>query len=47
MSSSIFRFYSGDMLKIKLDCQVAKPTVFVAVPRLFNKIVEKVEEGFA
>ena len=35
------------MLKIKDDCQIVKPTVFIAVPRIFNRIVEKVEEGFA
>ena len=35
-------FYSGDMLKIKDDAQVVKPTIFVAVPRLYNRVVEGV-----
>jgi long-subunit acyl-CoA synthetase (AMP-forming) len=34
------------MLKLKDDCQIAKPTVFVGVPRIFNKIVESVEAKF-
>jgi len=33
------RFYNGDILKLKDDCQVVKPTVFCAVPRLFNRII--------
>lgn len=33
------RFFSGDMLKIKEDAAVVKPTVFVGVPRLYNRIV--------
>ena len=41
-----FRIYGGDVNKIKEDCQLVKPTIFCAVPRLFNRIVEKVEEGF-
>ena len=29
---------------MKDDCAVVKPTVFVAVPRLYNRIVEGVEK---
>lgn len=41
-----FRFYAGDMLKLKADCQLVRPTVFIAVPRIFNRIVDKVREQF-
>jgi len=34
--------YGGDINKIKEDCQLVRPTLFCAVPRLFNRIVEKV-----
>ena len=30
-------FFGGDILKLKDDFAVIKPTVFVSVPRLFNK----------
>ena len=32
------------MLKLKDDCKLVKPTVFIAVPRIFNKIVDKVRD---
>eukprot|EP01012_Entosiphon_sulcatum_P031550 TRINITY_DN39_c0_g1_i6.p1 TRINITY_DN39_c0_g1~~TRINITY_DN39_c0_g1_i6.p1 ORF type:complete len:693 (-),score=171.64 TRINITY_DN39_c0_g1_i6:680-2758(-) len=42
-------FYQGDTQKIMEDLQVLRPTVFPSVPRLFNKvydkITQKVEEG--
>jgi long-chain acyl-CoA synthetase len=37
-------FYQGDALKLLDDVGVLKPTIFVAVPRLFNRIYEKVNE---
>jgi len=42
-------FYRGDTLLLLEDCQACGPTVFVGVPRLYNKIYDKimaqVEEG--
>ena len=35
------------MLKIKDDMEFIKPTIFVAVPRLFNRIVENVQKKFS
>lgn len=30
-------FYGGDVLKLKDDLALLKPTLFVSVPRLYNK----------
>ena len=38
-------FYQGDTLKLLADTEVLKPTVFVSVPRLYNKIYDKVNAG--
>ena len=38
-------YYSGDMLKLAEDVQLAKPSVFIAVPRVFNKISSKINAG--
>ncbi|TMW67702.1 hypothetical protein Poli38472_011322 [Pythium oligandrum] len=35
-------FYSGDVLKLMDDMAVLKPTVFAAVPRLLNRIYDKI-----
>jgi long-chain acyl-CoA synthetase len=35
-------FYQGDTLKLLDDTEVLKPTIFVSVPRLYNKIYDKV-----
>lgn len=35
-------FYSGDPLKLIDDMQVLKPTIFISVPRLFNRIYDKI-----
>lgn len=35
------------MLKLKDDCQLVKPTIFIAVPRIFNKIVDKIRDQFS
>jgi long-chain acyl-CoA synthetase len=40
-------YYSGDVQKINLDLAVVKPTFFVSVPRLFNRIHEAVESKFS
>ena len=34
--------YSGDMLKVTEDLQALKPTIFATVPRMFNKIYDKI-----
>lgn len=48
MGKSCFndRFYSGDITKIKDDAICVKPTVFIAVPRLFNRIMDAVKARF-
>ena len=38
-------FYQGDTLKIMDDLGELRPTVFVSVPRLFNRIYDKVFAG--
>jgi long-chain acyl-CoA synthetase len=38
-------YYRGDTLKIVDDCQELKPTIFVSVPRLYNRIYDKVIAG--
>ncbi len=35
-------FYSGNMLKLTEDMKYLKPTLFVSVPRLFNKMYDKI-----
>lgn len=35
-------YYSGDVLKLTDDCQVLKPTLFPSVPRLYNRIYDKI-----
>ena len=37
-----YGFFSGDMLKLVEDVQELKPTVFPSVPRLFNKMYDKI-----
>lgn len=37
-------FYAGDVLKLTDDCQVLKPTLFPSVPRLYNKIYDKIQQ---
>lgn len=38
-------FYQGDTLKIMEDIAVLRPTIFVSVPRLFNKVYDKIMAG--
>ncbi|KAF9405360.1 hypothetical protein BGZ94_003623, partial [Podila epigama] len=38
-------FYQGDTLKLLDDVAVLQPTIFVSVPRLFNRIYDKVLAG--
>lgn len=42
----LYRFYSGDIANFKDDLAFVKPTLFVAVPRLYNKIVDGVKAQF-
>lgn len=36
-------FFQGDPLKLVEDCGVLQPTLFPSVPRLFNKIYQRIE----
>lgn len=38
-------YYSGDMLRLAEDVQLSKPSVFIAVPRVFNRISGKINAG--
>jgi len=38
-------FYQGDTLKLMEDIAVLRPTIFVSVPRLFNRVYDKVLSG--
>lgn len=38
--------YGGDILKLKEDLAILKPTVFASVPRLFNKMYEAMNKAF-
>ncbi|KAF9164364.1 Long chain acyl-CoA synthetase 7 peroxisomal [Actinomortierella ambigua] len=40
-------YYQGDTLKLLDDVAVLRPTIFVSVPRLFNRIYDKVTAGVA
>ncbi|KAJ1942873.1 medium-chain fatty acid-CoA ligase faa2, partial [Linderina macrospora] len=35
-------YYSGDVLRIAEDAQVLKPTIMIGVPRLFNRIYDRI-----
>ncbi len=35
-------FFGGEILKIMEDLAILKPTIFVSVPRLLNKVYDKV-----
>lgn len=38
-------FYQGDTLKLMEDIEALRPTIFVSVPRLYNRIYDKVLSG--
>mmetsp|Transcript_25929 Transcript_25929/g.25487 ORF Transcript_25929/g.25487 Transcript_25929/m.25487 type:complete len:372 (+) Transcript_25929:398-1513(+) len=42
-----YGFYAGDVLKIREDLAELKPTVFVSVPRLFNRFHDLIQQQFA
>lgn len=39
-------FYHGDMLKLKDDMQILKPTIFLTVPRILNRIHDGIKKQF-
>jgi len=42
-----YGFFGGDILKlIPRDIPLLKPTIFCSVPRLFNRIFDKLSSGF-
>jgi long-chain acyl-CoA synthetase len=40
-----YGFYSGDVLKLMNDIALLKPTIFAAVPRIYNRIFDKISAG--
>jgi len=36
-------YYQGDPLKLTEDCAMLKPSFFPSVPRLFNRIYDKIK----
>jgi long-chain acyl-CoA synthetase len=38
-------FYQGDILKLMDDIAILRPTIFIAVPRLLNRIYDKILAG--
>jgi long-chain acyl-CoA synthetase len=40
-------FYHGNLLEIKDDIAALKPTIFVSVPRLWNKMCDGIKAKFA
>lgn len=37
---------SGNTQKLKDDCLIIKPTLFISVPRIYNRIVQAVKDKF-
>ena len=42
MSGAQIGFFSGDVKNLVNDVQTLQPTIFVAVPRVLNRIYDKV-----
>lgn len=40
-----YAIFNGNVLDLKTDLQLLKPTVFASVPRLYNKFFEKIQDG--
>jgi len=40
-------YYQGDPLKLTDDCAQLQPTLFPSVPRLYNRIYDKIKKKFA
>ena len=45
MNSGKIGFYRGDVKLLIEDIQALKPTIFVSVPRLLNRVYDKVGVG--
>ena len=45
MAGASMGFYQGDTLKILDDIKALRPTVFCSVPRLYNRIYERITAG--
>ena len=46
-SGSRIGFYSGDILNIKEDMMLLKPTIFISVPRIFNRFYQIIKQRFS
>ena len=44
INSASIGFYQGVHLKMIEDAQLLKPTIFIGVPRVFQRVVEKIKE---
>lgn len=44
IKSAAIGFYQGNPLKIIEDAQLLKPTLFLGVPRVYQRVVEKIKE---
>lgn len=44
IKSGAVGFYQGSPLKVTEDAQILKPTVFIGVPRVFQRVTEKIKE---
>jgi long-chain acyl-CoA synthetase len=40
-------FFSGDVQKLKDDLAIAKPTIFLSVPRLFSRFYDVLKQKFS
>ncbi|CDW86328.1 amp-binding enzyme family protein [Stylonychia lemnae] len=40
-------FFGGNLLKIIDDLQILKPTIFPSVPRLLNKVYDRIQQGLS
>ena len=44
ISLLLTRFFRGDILKVKEDIAILKPTIFISVPRLYNKFYDGIKQ---
>ena len=42
-----YGIFNGDIKKIKEDLSLLKPTIFISVPRLYNKFYDKIQKGLS
>lgn len=47
MNGARVGFFQGDVKKLVGDIQELKPTVFVSVPRLLNRVYDKASDAIA